>query len=812
MPIRKSRQQEHLIMASVASNDVPMEQFLDLIQTNVEKFNNSQIEKQKEYEKQHGQQALWDILYKNKHHPLRARRSTDFSLTPEELVKLRQNKVFFKNIKSHSTFADSYMGLYNNDLPVFVTSDSILYAFHKFYDNYLKEIEENQMIEKFKNICDKMLQLLYSVKTPSILNNTMQNLEILFLVPLVLLSLENELDKDNCSLFNQITLLSPKDKELLLNYNCSNHESYKAELEEVRKENPNFRIPYSKLDKKKIATFKRLNGLPNDFDLDDILTSSPKFRYIFDKFLGPNLEINLKPQFTTIGKIEEAIRAIISLQDLTLNINGVRINMEGSSFKPRGHYTESLEMKQYFRAFTWLSKFEICFKKDMKECSNELVLACLLTIVAECVSTEVKEFENFISKIIGEPDGYTLCSFKKILDEIMNGLDAIPIEERINWVLQNQNSLASKLEEKLVKKCQLTKFGDTDCEKTTYSFKIIGKGNQIDNLIIQRMVDEKLQEDTGTLDKQPWRKFPSILDLVYTLFDNHGVEERLKQMMDKKNTDFQVGRDGYHYFEHLQSIRSELHDMKFVDTIYAQELKMLKALNADKEMLEKKSFSPFYTLPWSKKQAGTQIAHYSELRHDNVLYLEEAFGCSICCEHPDILIEPVPTFWNEFLNLIKMMKELVKDKNNKILDNFELIIGKFIKYLDDLLNHNKIDPVLEEELKCIIIEESGGSGPSIFKGWYINLFADKDDALLCNPEISTMFTAVDDDRGPGGIVHIGTGPTQIMYCIVKDLLTKKEKIMCGPVYSCYEFITPSGKRLNDQEWSKEYQKYQRLDL
>src|SRR5947208_2868036 len=60
------------------------------------------------------------------------------------------------------------------------------------------------------------------------------------------------------------------------------------------------------------------------------------------------------------------------------------------------------------------------------------------------------------------------------------------------------------------------------------------------------------------------------------------------------------------------------------------------------------------------------------------------------------MIEPVPTFWNEFLNLIQMMKMLLEGKNKKefnILNNFEIIINKFLKYLDQYLNKKKEDKI-----------------------------------------------------------------------------------------------------------------------
>ena len=39
------------------------------------------------------------------------------------------------------TFASTYLDIYNNDLPVFITSDSLLYALHKSCDSILTDLE-----------------------------------------------------------------------------------------------------------------------------------------------------------------------------------------------------------------------------------------------------------------------------------------------------------------------------------------------------------------------------------------------------------------------------------------------------------------------------------------------------------------------------------------------------------------------------------------------------------------------------------------------------------------------------------------------
>jgi len=62
-------------------------------------------------------------------------------------------------------------------------------------------------------------------------------------------------------------------------------------------------------------------------------------------------------------------------------------------------------------------------------------------------------------------------------------------------------------------------------------------------------------------------------------------------------------------------------------------------------------------------------------------------------------------------------------------------------------------------------------------------------------------------HGPGGIVHLGTGPCKLMYLLTTDHVTNEPKIMVGPTYSAYEVITDYNTRLNDEEWKTEYVKH-----
>src|SRR5262249_2069589 len=69
----------------------------------------------------------------------------DFRLRDEELALYRRNGfVVSQRMGSHS-FADLYHRIYVHDLPVFVTVDSMLHAWHCVYDRLLEDLEQEEI-------------------------------------------------------------------------------------------------------------------------------------------------------------------------------------------------------------------------------------------------------------------------------------------------------------------------------------------------------------------------------------------------------------------------------------------------------------------------------------------------------------------------------------------------------------------------------------------------------------------------------------------------------------------------------------------
>src|SRR5207247_10426647 len=64
-----------------------------------------------------------------------------YKLTDDELAKFRHNGFVVTERLGGLSFGQVYYDVYARDLPVFVSSDSVLHAWHRSYDAMLEELE-----------------------------------------------------------------------------------------------------------------------------------------------------------------------------------------------------------------------------------------------------------------------------------------------------------------------------------------------------------------------------------------------------------------------------------------------------------------------------------------------------------------------------------------------------------------------------------------------------------------------------------------------------------------------------------------------
>jgi len=75
-----------------------------------------------------------------------------YNLTDDEKALLMNNGFMVTERLREGSFFTQFVDVYKNDLPVFVSTDAILHAFHLSYDELLKQVELSYLIPELKNL------------------------------------------------------------------------------------------------------------------------------------------------------------------------------------------------------------------------------------------------------------------------------------------------------------------------------------------------------------------------------------------------------------------------------------------------------------------------------------------------------------------------------------------------------------------------------------------------------------------------------------------------------------------------------------
>ena len=119
-------------------------------------------------------------------------------------------------------------------------------------------------------------------------------------------------------------------------------------------------------------------------------------------------------------------------------------------------------------------------------------------------------------------------------------------------------------------------------------------------------------------------------------------------------------RDGYPYQHNLAAARRtvDLQDPSvWTNNIYHCWLACLRELSAP-------TTGPEYpdamrTRAWAMKTLNTQLASWTELRHDTVLYVKQPYTGIVLCSYPDGFIEPRVSFWERMRDMALRTRDLV---------------------------------------------------------------------------------------------------------------------------------------------------------
>lgn len=626
------------------------------------------------------------------------------------------------------SFGESLLEIFNQDFPVFVSTDAILHAFHISYDRILTDMEvgllEDRLTELLWNLRNSMNQLHNNYGSNPEMITMLKDVDVYVTVPLLLLE--------------------------------ENVQPYYPE---------------------------------NNVMIDSILN------WIDNEQGGISSTI-----FSSTCRV-----------------------MDWSQFKPRGHYvynpSTQINLEGYFRAMMWLGRIELyliapsshpvqCSNQKFQDIQRQAIDAFLIDELFDIANAKpiYEEMENILKFFVGESDNVTLDNLDYLKQAIsLNSptelLDSLKMVE-FQDTLKNQ-AFAYQL---ILSQILFSNPMSPDTILPASAFMMFGQRFVIDSYVTGSVVYDRIKY----FGVKICRLFPSTLDVLFSI----GNSASAQLLIDELNV--------FHYSTNLAALRYLIdhYDQNFWESsIYNYWLNSIRKLNPPED---RNTFPEFMkTAAFWQQKMNTQLASWTELRHDNLLYAKQSYTGGTICSYPYSFVEPFPEFYstlndysNEALNYFTSLNFPDPAIKNKIIYYFGRCKG-----ITDTL---KI--ICEKELAGIpfnsgeqaflagMIYQTGQSGVSL-DGWYPNLFYDDvfrgewgyEGLMESDHIVADIHTTPTNCSGGsiGAISHVGTGNINLGVFITENHLGELTAFV-GPVMSYYEYRTTNFLRLTDDEWENTY--------
>ncbi len=750
-----------------------------------------------------------------------------FVVVPTPL-DIAEQEIFLDSTRKLANPIDDFVAYYqvlkNIDVPVFITSDSLLHYYHIFFDTTLMRLERDLFYQDIWEISKELFDVSLNHY-----NHTEGDLK--------------EAARRNVAYLSvALELLKPDKNQVISNEKLKEEYCLPGMGPEICE--------------------MMISGVK------DVYGQQASYQYFSEEeFVYYNFNV---PQF-----VQDLVQTEIKLikEHKGWEYSPVFIYQEDySQYVPRGHYTKSEKLKNYFKALMWFGRMTALIEgspslsRGESMCSGDIggiiseYDARIQTLQAFLLAKEYissgniqerwKRIYNITSFIVGFSDDLGPYEYGEVLQKVFSEEDGqinsdrlVEKYDRLKEMIGNypfNPKIYSGLGGcELSMPCPpLTEQGIQDLKmqarrllKQTKGFRMMGQRFTLDSWLFSEIVSPYSGEYNGpnfilpTAEKPftfswnddyeefrnnrpfTWvktdvaacpppakrevRGFPRGLDLM-ALLGSQRAWDILESSGDTRYSDYE--KKFFELKDNIDTFREE----DWLKNLYMNWLYVLKSLHSEVS----EGYPTFMqTTAWQDKQLNTTLASWAQLRHDTILYVKQSYTMAERggMFRPPVVgyVEPVPEFYSRLLNLTNItLAGFEKLVPPGILEDLRIESGlkRFAEVLERLLDITKKELAnkLLEDKDYDFIENFGAISASL-----IGTIAGGD----INPDSlkSVMIADVHTEGNTEKVLEEGTG--FIKTAIIAYKLPQGHIVLgVGPVFSYYEFKQPLSERLSDEAW------------
>lgn len=545
------------------------------------------------------------------------------------------------------------------------------------------------------------------------------------------------------------------------------------------------------------------------------------------------------------AQILATLTAISNLQPATIiTMFGTNRLVDCSQFQVRGHYETSQRLQKYFRAMMWCGLIDFRFTgstndNSLRELSGAVAMHLLMKNSSQFANWQ--KIDGVVQMFVGLPDS---LNFAQLGDLMAAANIQSPASLPNTAALQNLQSqiMAGQIGVQNIQSGYFFSPLTRQQIKLPRSFTMLGQRFVLDAWVMNQCVFDRIIWDADGVpgfEDKVMRRVPSALDIAFAVLENDQTVPEIASRIASTNSN--PWRDGYPYQHNLTAVRRVIDAQDssvWTNNVYHCWLGCLRELSAPTTGPE---FPDTMRTPaWAMKTLNTQLASWTELRHDTVLYVKQPYTGNILCSYPEGFIEPRISFWERMRDMALRTKDLVANLpktgqfvfepnsagDTAFTNSIGTIYTNRLQFLDNFAAQmTTLRDISAKELSRQVLTSNEtffiqslienpfqyGSVRS-YSGWYPTLFyynaralrslispCDMWDALVTDVHTDPTDIIVGD---PGSILHEGVGTVHLLMIAV-NWGPNDAAVYAGPVMSHYEFELGPATRETDSQWKSD---------
>jgi hypothetical protein len=461
-----------------------------------------------------------------------------------------------------------------------------------------------------------------------------------------------------------------------------------------------------------------------------------------------------------------------------------------SQYVPRGHYTRSELLGNYFKAMMWYGRIMFRLKpvlsglpneKGMDETAQAILISLALQKEIQTLPDNLTGYDVWdaiyqpTAFFVGDADDLLPTEYLTLAEEVYGAtitFESLNDEELLIEFIER----ALEFSEPLILSSRLS---DIENMNMTKGLRFMGQRFVPDSYILGQLVYKYV----GTMANP--RLMPKGLDVMAALGSNRAWE----LLDDQKHY--------YNYTVQMEKLWNEIGNItedEWTHNLYYLWLYSLLPL-----LSEPGEGYPLFMQneAWVDKQLMTALGSWTELRHDTILYVKQSYTWELTDLPPEVhgYVEPVPRVYARLAGLCKMMINGLNDRS-LLFERMAVKLGKLHGLLRTLQTIS-IKELNGESLNSTEIQTIHKSGETL--GDIVALprdnqiTSDADDRMAVIADVHT-------DINTKHVLEEAVGDPMIIYVAVyiegQVILTR------GGTFSYYEFIQPTSDRLTDEAWQE----------